>query len=140
MASWFYLSNVKYFDVFAAFEAGVKYRPVKTNVSVGDTLYIYLAAPYKQIVFECEVVRTDIDQDEVIAEMIPFIMCDITERKKMKFIELGEITSFPVDEGSPLGYQALKDHGLRGRLMWPRNLDNTPGLLGYIKEVADALR
>jgi len=140
MASWFYLSSIKYFDIFGAFEAGVKYRAMKTNAAPGDIIYIYLADPYKQIAFECEVARTNIEQEEALPEILPFIKCDPTERKRMNFMELGRITAFPLCEDSPLNFQALKDHGLRGRLIWPKKLENFPGLLSYIQEVADALR
>lgn len=140
MAHWFYLSNVKYYEVFAAFDAGVRFWPVSTKVAVGDILYIYLAEPYKQIAFECEVIRTDIELEEIFADVVPFIKCETPGEMKKKFVEHRILRKIPLEPASPLGYQMLKEHGLKGRLMWPRNLDNTPELLSYITGFIDEIR
>lgn len=133
MTHWFYLANVKYFDVLGSFEAGVHYWPVKTKAAAGDILYVYLAEPYKQIAFECEIVRTGIEQEEVFAHVLPFIKCETPDKMDKKFMELKIQKSVPLTKDSPLGYSYLKEMGLKGRLLWPRNLDNCPELLSYIK-------
>jgi len=140
MASWFYLSNVKYYDVLGAFESSVQYWPMKTKASVGDTVYIYLAAPYKQIAFKCKVVRTDIELEEISSETFPFVKCEIPEKRMGLFMEFSIEVSVPLDTASPLSYNYLKERGLKGRLMWPRNLDKTPELLEYIEESISELR
>lgn len=135
MASWFYLSNIKYFDVFGAFDAGVTYWPVSTKVEVGDTLYIYLADPYKQIAFAGEVMRTEIELEEIFNLVVPYIKCETPGKMTKKFVELKITAKIPLKAGSLLSYGMLKEQGLKGRIMWPRKLDNTPDLLSYIKGI-----
>jgi hypothetical protein len=55
MTYWLYPANTKYYDVLGAFSERIAYWPAKTKVAVGDSVLIYLSAPYKQIGFQTEV-------------------------------------------------------------------------------------
>lgn len=58
---WLVPANPKYFDVVDAF---AKKRTIlwkqSTDIHVGDTVYLYVGAPCSAILYQCEVVETDI--------------------------------------------------------------------------------
>ena len=64
---WLVPANPKYFDVVAAFE---KERTIlwkqSTAINVNDTVYLYVGAPVSAILYQCQVVETD----------IPYPYCD----------------------------------------------------------------
>jgi len=64
---WLVPANPKYFDVVAAFE---KDRTIlwkqSTAINVNDTVYLYVGAPVSAILYQCQVVETD----------IPYPYCD----------------------------------------------------------------
>lgn len=60
MTDWLYPANVKFYDVLAAFEEEQAVWPIHTKVNVGDTVYIYLAAPYKRIASSGIQIVTDV--------------------------------------------------------------------------------
>jgi len=72
MIHWLYPANVKYYNVLEAFNASETYWPMGSKVSKGDTIFIYLAAPYKQIGFVCNVGEVDLDPNTIIEKIRPF--------------------------------------------------------------------
>ena len=59
--NWLVPANPKYYDVVEAF----RHRKViewkqSTDVSVGDLVYLYVAAPYSAVMFKCRAVRVNI--------------------------------------------------------------------------------
>ena len=79
------------YDVFGTFEEAATYWPLNSKVSVGDTVFIYLAAPHKQIAFACDVLDVGLEESEVIEFVRPFFKCEIT-MKNLKIIH--EASSF----------------------------------------------
>jgi len=69
MAHWLYPANVKFYDVLGAFAQPSTYWPINSKVEVGDQVYVYLAAPHKQVGFACEVMAVDIELDEIIEQV-----------------------------------------------------------------------
>lgn len=135
MAHWLYPANVKYYDVMGAFRENETYWPLNSKVMVGDVIHIYLAAPYKQIVFICEVLNIDIEESFIAGKIRPFIKENMAKPLSSKpFMKLHTTTTLPIDKNSPLSYHFLKQNGLNGMLMGPRKLENNPTLLGYIKD------
>lgn len=58
---WVIPCNPKYYDVVAAFDnLEVIEWGQSTNMTVGDTVYIYVSENYKSIMFKCEVVGVDL--------------------------------------------------------------------------------
>jgi len=98
-------------------------------------LGIYLAAPYQQIGFVCDVTQTNLSLDDVRDNIQPFISNKGGGPKKHSkpFMQLKKIATIEIDKASPLALQCLKQHGLTGMLMGPRKLENNPALLDYIK-------
>ena len=133
MANWIIPANPKFFDVFGAFHDVETYWPMNVKVSVGDTIYIYLAAPYKQIGFVCEVLDIDFDLERIYQHIQPFIKKEVGDKDPSKlFMKLKPIAKIPIDKDSLLGLDNLKSNGLTGMLMGARKLENNPSLLKYI--------
>lgn len=136
MTHWLYPANIKYFDVFAAFEKRETFWPVNSTVQLGDVVYIYLAAPYKQVAFRADVEEVGLPLDVVLPSVKTFIKGNISSDKENKaFMRLTGIEHFELSETSLLSYGFLKEHGLKGMLMGARKLENCPELLAYIKGV-----
>jgi hypothetical protein len=137
MTHWIYPANTKYYDALGAFSEAETYWPINSNVSAGDTVYIYLAAPYKQIGFVCEVLETGLDKDSIIEKARSFFRnADTHEHKKKSkpFMKPGVSSAIELTGESTLNYYSLRENGLNGMLMGPRKLENNPELLNYILE------
>ncbi|MEM6428868.1 MAG: hypothetical protein AAF708_06460 [Deinococcota bacterium] len=136
MAHWLYPANPKLYDVLTAFAAPETYWPISSKVSVGDIIYIYLAAPYKQLGFVCEVSDININKQEVMDVLRPLMKPQKAPPKRDKvFMKLQVCSRMSLEETTLLDYQSLKDNGLNGMLMGPRRLENNPALLNYIHKV-----
>ena len=134
MTHWIIPANPKFYDVFSAFYEVNTYWPINVNVSIADTVYLYLAAPYKQIGFVCVVLEVDIDQESIFEKIRPFFKKEINDMGKSKlFMKVKTISTISIDKDSLLGIAHLKENGLTGMLMGARKLENNPKLLNYIK-------
>ena len=133
MTNWLIPANTKFYDVFAAFKLAETYWPMNAKIMNGDTLYIYLAAPYKQIGYVCQVIETGYDLDNIIDEVKLLIKGDIKEDgPKKPFMKLKPIQTLEISENSPLSLNHLRENGLNGMLMGARKLENNPKLLNFI--------
>ncbi len=134
MTHWLFPANTKFYDVLGAFNEAETYWPVNTKVSIGDVVYIYLAAPYKQIAFVCDVVDIDLELDNIIEKIIPFFKGKIDNKKPSKlFMKLTTTSKISLEDQTILNYSNLKENGLNGMLMGARKLENNPPLLDYIQ-------
>lgn len=134
MTTWLIPANTKFYDVFGAFGQGETYWPINANVSAGDTVYIYLAAPHKQIGFCCAVLATGYQFADIRQDVLPFIKGDPDQNPVSKPFMLLKVTrSFPIHSDSALSLQHLRESGLNGMLMGARKLENNPDLFDYIK-------
>ena len=131
---WLYPANTKFYDVLGAFREAETYWPLNSRVSVGDTGFIYLAAPHKQIAFDCDVLEVGLEESDVVDFVRPFFKGENHDEKSQKlFMKLQVSSVIPLEGDSPLAYEYLKQHGLSGMLMGPRKLENNPTLLTYIE-------
>lgn len=135
MTHWLIPANTKFYDVFAAFAQSEAYWPMNAKISDGDVLFIYLAAPHKQIGFVCEVLATGFNIDKIMDEVRPFIKGDPGNGGPSKpFMKLKATQSIPLQENSLLSLQYLRENGLNGMLMGARKLENNPPLFEYVKK------
>ncbi len=133
MSHWLIPANTKFYDVFSAFKQDQTYWPVNAKISPGDGVYIYLAAPHKQIGFFCNVVTTGHQLVEIINEVLPFIKGKADESGPSKpFMKLETVQSIALEENSALSLENLRQNGLKGMLMGARKLENNPQLFSYI--------
>ena len=134
MTHWLYPANIQYYDVLGAFAEETTYWPVKSRVAVGDKIYIYLAAPFKQIAFVSEIVQTDLTQNAIYNDIKPFFKQPPENKGDEKpFMQLTKIQRLAINEDSPLNLSKLRVHGLKGMLMGPRNLGKCTELYNYVK-------
>jgi hypothetical protein len=134
MTSWLIPANTKIYDVFSAFAQDETYWPMNAKLSTNDTVFIYLAAPYKQIGFCCDVLETGYDLAKIYDQVAPFIKGEARETPSPKpFMKLKATGTMPLDSQSVLSLSKLRENGLNGMLMGARKLDNNPVLFGYIK-------
>jgi len=134
MTHWLIPANPKYYDVFGALRQLETYWPINVNVSVADTVYIYLAAPYKQIGFVCQVLEIDLDQGSIFESVRPFIKQAVGDKGQSKrFMKIRPISTISIEGDSLLGLEHLRENGLSGMLMGARKLENNPSLLDYIR-------
>ena len=133
---WLYPANLKFYDVIGAFSEPATFWPSSSSVEAGDTVFVYLAAPHKQIAFVCTVVETGLAEEGVIDHVKRFFK-DVPKDggKPKRFMKLETTSTLPLDSASPLSYACLKENGLTGMLMGPRKLENNPDLLGYIEGI-----
>jgi len=62
--NWILPSNVRYFDVKAAFKVGGEMIwKQSSDVRVGDVAYMYASAPYSAILYKCVVTEVDLPYD-----------------------------------------------------------------------------
>lgn len=135
MSSWLIPANTKFYDVFPAFARDETYWPMNAKLSPGDTVYIYLAAPFKQIGFACDVLGTGYDLIDIRDQVIPFLKGDVGNGPNAKpFMKLGATRTMLINPESALSLGNLRKNGLNGMLMGARKLENNPMLFGYIKE------
>lgn len=137
MNHWLYPANTKFYDVIGAFSNEETYWPRNSNVEVGDILFIYLAAPYKQVAFKGEVIRSDLTGDKILNEVSAYFKEKPKDPDPLKaFLRIKTLNRFDLDPKGPLALPFLKDHGLKGMLMGPRKLENAPELKNYILQQA----
>ena len=135
MSHWLIPANTKFYEVFSAFREKETYWPMSAKISPGDTVYIYLTAPYKQIGFICDVLDANYNMDEIIDHIRPFEKVNNRKGESSKpFMRLRANQTITIDEHCALSLKNLKQNGLHGMLMGARKLENNPELFGYITE------
>lgn len=135
MASWLIPASTKFYDVFLAFERSETYWPMNAKVATGDIVYIYLAAPYKQIGFRSKVLGIGYDLAEILDQVRPLIKGDVDHGSGSKpFMKLGAPCAVPIDPNAALSLNNLREHGLKGMLMGARKLDNNLPLLEFTEK------
>lgn len=59
--TWIIPSNPAYYDVVKAFsESDKTHWKQGRGICVGDTVFLYVAAPYSSVMYRCEVLQTDL--------------------------------------------------------------------------------
>lgn len=135
MASWLIPANTNFYDVLSAFALCETYWPMNAKVMTGDIVYIYLAAPFKQIGFRCEVLGAGYDLVAIRDQVTPFIKGDLDQGPVSKpFMKLGSTRAVPIETDAALSLNKLRENGLNGMLMGARKLENNPDLFALIRK------
>lgn len=105
---WVIPCNPRYYDIVGAFNnLNVIEWSQSTNMSIGDTVYIYVGEDYKAIMYKCEVVAVDLygDRSEDDYPYYRELAKDPNARyMKIKLIEKYDVDRYPFKE--------LKENGL----------------------------
>lgn len=142
--NWIVPCNIKYFDVETHFQNNsfVVWKNSFT-IRVGDTVYIYIGAPYSQIKYRCTVVSDEIDE-ETLTENSYAIQEKTSHNyfsKKTKYIKMHMDYEYPNDL---LTLSKLREHGLgqvqiqarTGRNL-QRYLSQIDEELGFVKKIKE---
>lgn len=123
---WVIPCNPKLYDIVGAFE---KFDTIEwsqtNNMSVGDTIYIYVGGDYQSIMYKCEILETEL-YGNCSSDDTEFRK-NLTEKIDSHYMQLRLIEKYPKDQ-FPL-YE-LREHGLanvQGRSKV------TPQLLNYLE-------
>lgn len=134
--NWIVPCNIKVFNIIEHFETNKK--AVWKNsftIRTGDTVYIYIGAPYGEIKYKC-IVTNDAVDDELLQKH-PYAIVNKPSNnyfsKKIKYIEFELVETFP--EGS-LTLAKMKEHGL-GQVQIQARTDR--GLQQFITSVENRL-
>ena len=120
MQNWIIPCNLKYYDVFGAFRDLKKldWKQSNPKIEIGDIVYIYVGAPVKAIMFKCQVTKVGLDEieiDDSAYSIVGEVYETYPKHMELKLIEQYENTLFPSD--------ALAEHGLKGRVMCQRRME-----------------
>lgn len=135
MKHWLYPANPKYYDIISAFTKEEKTAwPMNSKVDVGDCVFIYSGAPYKQILFKCEVVDINLSVENTMHQAEKY--AKVSGKKPNKdFMLLKTVHTFEVDSGSLGSFSALRENGLKGSIMGPQRLENNESLFNYFSKL-----
>ncbi len=115
---WIVPANPKYYDVKKAFEQDeIILWKQSSNIAVGDTVYVYVAAPDSSILYKCEAVETDIP-------------CNF-DNGQVRMKKMMRIKREHIFNKGQLGLEVLKKHGV----CWVRGPRRVPFSLS--REIED---
>lgn len=106
---WVIICNPAFYDVLGAFKNFncIEWKQ-STNIQKGDTVYIYLARPYKEIRYKCRALEVDlktptIDDSEYVLDGDPY-------KDYGRYVRLELVTEYNENQ---CPYTELKKHGLK---------------------------
>ena len=128
MAEWAVSCNLKYYDVYGAFETLkiLNWKQTSQKMEIGDIVYIYISAPEMEIRFKCRVNKTNLPTIEI--DDSKFILSENNFEAFPRHMELELLEKYPT---GTITKEDLHNHGLKGNIMRPRRLDGE--LLEYIR-------
>ena len=116
---WIIPANPKYYDIENAFDnAEIIDWKQSSSVKVGDTVYMYVAAPVSAILYKCKVVEVDIPYDYQDKNLT------ITTLMKIKLLRRYDCERFTFDRlKEDFGIYAVRGpRGVPNSLSWELNL------------------
>ena len=130
MKSWLLPCNPKYYDIKGVYEnlKTVDWKQSVSKAEVGDLAYIYVSAPIGAVAYKCEVVA--VNKAVPTVDDRRFHINAKAYAEYGKYMELKFIGSYDREE---LGFAALGEHGLKGRVQCQRSIDGE--LKDYIEEM-----
>lgn len=122
---WIIPLNIKYFDIVKQFKISEKVIIKKSRpYKIGDLAYIYLALPYGEIRYICEVVNDNLSK-EYVSDHAQYAL--INSLSTNHYVELRLVQELQDDK---LKYPLLKENGL-GQVQLPSRMSRE--LKRYLK-------
>ena len=120
MTNWIIPCNVKYYDVYGAFEnlKVLDWKQSNPNVEVGDIAYIYVGAPISAIVFKCLVTKVNLNKIEI--DDSKYVIKGDNYLTAPAHMELKLLKQYPEDL---LTFDVLKEHSVKGKIMGARRMN-----------------
>jgi len=135
--NWIFSCDIKSYAVVEAFKKlQIIDWGTNKNVEKGDFIYIYLCAPIKKIVFKVQVIRDNVNNNELIDDS-KFVLKEMNKSKENKYIRLQMIEDFSNSISNKLAYELLRENGLNGPIKGPLILNNNKKLFYYIDKIEE---
>ena len=132
MNRWILPCNLKYYDVFNAFQElkTLDWKQRSRSVSIGDLVYIYVGAPYSAIMFECQVIKVNLDKCEI--DDSKFVLKNNNNFESFeRHMKIQLIRSF---NEKRLSMDVMQKCGEKGKIMGARKM--SIGLCEYINKLS----
>ena len=123
MQTWLFIANPFHFRIhdFIHDYGFVEYLQ-KNNVQVGDTVYLYITAPYKRVEYKMIVEKVNISAYEAFDDRAySLINKSTTSSDSEKAVRLKYVDRIQCDD---LCYSKLRQHGLNVSVQTNRRLNN----------------
>ncbi len=106
--NWIVPCSVKYYDVVSHLKEKktIVWRKVSA-LKEGDTVYLYLGAPYSEIKFKCHIINDNVDEETVAQNAYAIKKTDRPHKDRYLLLELDYV--YPDGE---LSLEKLRAHGL----------------------------
>ena len=123
MANWIFIASLQRFRIhdFIRDFGFVEYLQ-KNKVQLGDTVYLYITAPYSRVEYKMVVERVDISsQDEFDDSSYSLRNSSTTSSPSQKAVRLAYIARVQTDE---LCYKKLTQHGFKASMQSNRRIND----------------
>ena len=123
MQSWLFIANPYHFRIhdFIQDYGFVEYLQ-KNSVQVGDTVYLYITAPYKRVEYKMIVEKVNISAHDAFDDRAySLINKSTTSSDSEKAVRLKYVERIQCDD---LCYSKLRQHGLNVSVQTNRRLNN----------------
>ncbi len=106
--NWIVPCSVKFYDVVGHLQENrtIVWRKVSA-LKEGDTVYLYLGAPYSEIKFKCHIINDNVDSETVKQNAYAIRKTDSSHKYRYLLLELDYV--YPDGE---LSLEKLRAHGL----------------------------
>lgn len=123
MQSWLFIANPYHFRIhdFIRDYGFVEYLQ-KNNVQVGDTVYLYITAPFKRVEYKMIVEKVNIASNEAFDDRAysllnkPTTLLDSEKAVRLKYVDRVQCDD--------LSYSKLRQHGLKVSVQTNRRLND----------------
>lgn len=127
MTYWIVPCNLKYYDVFGAFEKHkvLDWKQSNPTIAPGDHVFIYVGTPVQAIVFRCKVLETKLQEhliDDSEFALLPEKYVNYDTHMRLELIEKYDT--------SVVNYAVMQEYGEKGRIMCQRRMGDL--LKGYV--------
>jgi len=111
--NWIVPANPKYYDIEAAIHENSEHTFLwkqSNHIAVGDTVYLYIAAPVSAIQYQCKAIEVD----------IPYRYAD----ENVRMSHVMRLQLLKVYDAKPIGMELLKAHGVHA-VRGPRSIPDS---------------
>ncbi len=111
--NWIIPANPKYYDIEAAVNENAEHTFLwkqSNHIAVGDTVYLYIAAPVSAIRYQCKAIEVD----------IPYQYAD----ENVSMSHVMRLQLFKAYDAKPIGRELLKAHGVNA-VRGPRSMPDS---------------
>lgn len=126
MKLWLFPINFKFYNIKAVVNNEEEiYWPARVNLDLDDIVYVYVAAPFSEIMYKMKVIEKQPKLEKVMQQIENYANEKPNINKYPKIYTLKLIKTFKSKE---ITIKNLKENGLNMSLMAPRCISKIPQL------------